>query len=154
MATNERTKTTSPRTCTHNANNAIDAETIDPPISVVNELHIMRRRMRQMDKRLTSIEAHLESSEQTLARLRDFLDKQAIRDARETNRALRSRVPMPFHASHSSSGGVADEHSTQQFQSMSPLYAPLMMPSMAARFWPLRQQQPDTSIEQSEQSDE
>lgn len=107
---------------------------------VIGELRIMRKRWRQIDKRLTNIEAHLESSELTLARLRDFLDKQAIKDARETNRALRSRVPMPFQPSHSSSE-VDLQHRTQHHhqhqqleQTASPLYAPFIMPSMARFF--------------------
>lgn len=70
--------------------------------AIACECRIMRRRMRQMDKRLAALEQSAANADVTLARLNDYLDKEAVREAREQNLSLRRGVPFRFRPAQTS----------------------------------------------------
>jgi len=68
-----------------------------------HEMRAMKRRMRELDKRLQALEQFCERHESTMLQLKQFLDKQTLHEAREQNLALRRHLPVPFFSHNNAS---------------------------------------------------
>jgi len=82
---------------------ARDCDVPDSDEPLRHELRAMKRRMRELDKRLQTVEQFCKRHENTLVQLKEYLDKQSFHEAREQNLALRRRVPVPFFSQHHNS---------------------------------------------------
>ena len=75
---------------------ADDDDALEETAGLRHELRAMKKRMRELDKRLQSLEDFCSRHDATLLQLKEGLDKQALQAAREQNLALRRKVPIRF----------------------------------------------------------